>query len=181
VTPAPLPAAEPGIARDGAPCWRIELLPNCALSPETATLFFVSVAVTPLLIGVLFVARGLWPVLPFAGLELGLLGWALRASLRRRHATQTVEISDTEVAVTTRSPAGEQRILFSRHWAKVTLRGYRGWQPSRLLIESHGRTCEVGTFLTEEERRSLAKRLRALIGPTSDSPPLGPPGAVAGN
>ncbi len=180
MTPAPL-TAERGAATDGERCCRIELLPNCALNRETATIFFLSVAVTPLLIGALFVARGLWPVLPFAGLELGLLAWALRASLRRRHATQTVDISEAEVAITTRGDAGEQRILFSRHWAKVTLRGYRGWQPSRLLIESHGRSCEVGTFLTEDERRALAKRLRTLIGPTCESPPLGPPAAVAGN
>lgn len=145
-------------------------------------LFFASVAVTPLLVGALFVSRGLWPVLPFAGLELALLGWALRASLRRRDATQTVEITDTEVAVTTRDRGREQQILFSRHWARVTLRAHRGWQPSRLLIESHGRNCEVGAFLTEEERRALALRLRALIGRMSDSPPLAPPGtAAAGN
>jgi uncharacterized membrane protein len=44
--------------------------------------------------------------------------------------------------------------------------------PSRLVIESHGRTCEVGRFFAEEERRVLAERLWRLVGKTSGSPAL---------
>jgi uncharacterized membrane protein len=40
------------------------------------------------------------------------------------------------------------------------------------MIESHGRAFEVGRFLTEEERRSLAHRLQALVGRLNESPPL---------
>jgi uncharacterized membrane protein len=130
------------------------------------------VAFASLTIAFFFVASGYWPVLPFAGLELALLGWALASSLKRRHYGETLEIGEDEIRITRRGPAGRQEILFSRHWAKVTLRGPRGWHPSRLLIESHGRACEVGAFLTEEERRALGQRLGALIGRSCDSPPL---------
>jgi len=41
------------------------------------------------------------------------------------------------------------------------------------MIESRGRACEVGSFLTEEERHRLAVRLRAVVGGMSESPPLG--------
>jgi uncharacterized membrane protein len=173
--PAEIVAAGPA-----PPCRRIELLPNCSLSPRSARLFFASVCLCSLTVALLFVARGFWPVLPFAGLELALLGWALAVSLGRRHCTQTVEIDEAHVTVITRQRHDEQKILFSRHWAKVTLRGPRGWQPGRLLIGSHGRTCEVGSFLTEEARRALGERLRVLIGRTSDSPPLSPPGTAGG-
>jgi uncharacterized membrane protein len=44
--------------------------------------------------------------------------------------------------------------------------------PSRLTIESHGRRCEVGSFLTEQERRGLAQRLTRLIGRIDESPSL---------
>ena len=40
------------------------------------------------------------------------------------------------------------------------------------MIESHGRQCEVGDFLTEEERRGLAERLNRLIGRINESPRL---------
>jgi uncharacterized membrane protein len=45
---------------------------------------------------------------------------------------------------------------------------------SRLTIESHGRACEVGRFLTDDERLRLAARLERLVGKTSESPVLAP-------
>jgi uncharacterized membrane protein len=152
---------------------RIELLPNCSLSVPAALFFFGTVALASLTFAMYFVMQGLWPVLPWAGAELALLGWALWASMRRRHWTQTITVTERDVEITTRGREGERRIVFSRHWASVKLRGPQGWHPSRLLLESHGRTCEVGGFLTEEERRALYLRLRDLVGPRAESPPLG--------
>jgi uncharacterized membrane protein len=166
-------AADSAVDAGGAePGRRIELLPNCSLTPRQARLFFATVAVTSLSVAGFFVASGYWPVLPFAGLELALLGYALAASQRRRHYVQTVDIDETHITVTTRGPGGARENQFSRHWAEVKLHGPQGWQPSRLLIESHGRACEIGAFLTEEERRALSRRLMALVGRTGNAPPL---------
>lgn len=166
-------AAHPSAAPPSTGFSRIELLPNCSLTVPAALLFFGAVALASLTFAMFFVLQGLWPVLPWAGAELALLGWALWASMRRRHWTQTITVTDRDVEVTTRGPEGERRIVFSRHWASVKLRAPQGWHPSRLLLESHGRACEVGSFLTEEERRALHRRLGELIGPRADSPPLG--------
>jgi uncharacterized membrane protein len=162
----PSAAPSPGFSR-------IELLPNCSLTVPAALFFFGTVALASLTFAMFFVLQGFWPVLPWAGLELALLGWALWASMRRRHWTQTVTVTDRDVEITTRGPEGERRIVFSRHWASVKLRGPQGWHPSRLLVESHGRACEIGGFLTEEERRALHRRLGELIGSRAESPPLG--------
>jgi uncharacterized membrane protein len=119
--------------------------------------------------------RGLWPILPFAGLEIGLLAWAVRASLRNGADREVIVISDDSVAVEKRMRLGLSLMVFPRHWASITLRDpLRRQYPSRLLIESHGRACEVGRFLTEEERRRLASHLRRLVGRTSESPALRP-------
>jgi len=134
------------------------------------------VAAGSLAVALAFAALGYWPVLPYAGLELALLGYALAAGLRRRHCVQTVDIGPEAITITTRFPGGERASQFSRHWARVTLRDPRGRAPSRLLIESHGRACEIGAFLTEEERRALGRRLAALVGRTSESPALAPAG-----
>lgn len=169
-------AHEPVVTRTGdaaAHFRRIELLPNCSLTVPGALLFFGSIALASLTFATFFALNGFWPVLPFAGIELALLGWALWASMRRRHWTQTITVSDHDVEVTTRSRTGESRIVFSRHWASVRLRAPQGWHPSRLVIESHGRALEVGSFLTEEERRALWRRLAELIGRPAESPQLG--------
>jgi len=150
---------------------RIEIRPNCSLTPRGARLFFASVCVGPVIIALLLAARGFWPVLPFAGLELALLAWALRGSLARRHHRQSITVTEGEVSIESCLRDGRQQVVFPRHWARVKLRRpAAGLHPSRLVIESHGRQCELGSFLTEEERCGLALRLQRLVGRTNESP-----------
>jgi uncharacterized membrane protein len=152
---------------------RIELAPNCSLTPGAATLFFASTCLFSLTFSLFFVFHGLWPVLPFWALETLALGLGLHASMRRRRCTQTVLITESQISLVTRSRRGEAKQEFARHWTKVRLRSPRTrLDPSKLTIESRGRACEVGSFLTEEERCLLAKRLRSLVGGMNESPPL---------
>jgi uncharacterized membrane protein len=152
---------------------RIELAPNCSLTPAGAKLFFGATCLFSLAFAMVFVFLGFWPVLPFWALEMLALGLALQASMRRRRYTQTVTITDSQISLVTRTRRGEAKQEFARHWAKVRLRSSRvRVYPSRLMIESRGRAFEVGSFLTEEERCRLAKRLRNLVGGMNESPPL---------
>lgn len=154
---------------------RIELVPNCSLTPRAARWFVGSVAAATFAVAGFFALQGLWPVLPFAGLEIGLLAWAARASRRRGEEREVILVSAENVVVECRGPAGSRLTVFPRHWSRVTLRRPQtALHPSRLAIESHGRACEVGRFLTEEERRSLAERLGLLVGKTGESPALTP-------
>lgn len=152
---------------------RIEISPNCSLSIRGAWLFFGSLAVTSFSMASLVALQGYWPVLPFAGLELALVGWALKHSMRRRHHRQTITVSEDYVEIDEHLPQRQGRTVFPRHWAQVRIRaGHSPLHPSRLTIESHGRRCEVGSFLNEQERTGLAKRLKRLIGRVAESPPL---------
>jgi uncharacterized membrane protein len=152
---------------------RIELAPNCSLKPAGAMLFFASTCLFSLAFALFFVFHGFWPVLPFWALEMLILGLALQASLRRAKYTQTVLITDSQISLVTRSRHGAQKQEFARHWTKVRLRSPpRRHGLSKLTIESRGRACEVGNFLTEEDRCRLAKRLRYLVGGMNESPPL---------
>ena len=152
---------------------RIEITPNCSLSTRGALLFFGSLCLVTFGIAGLLTARGFWPVLPFAGLEMLLLGWALRASLQRRHHRETITVSEADVRIEHRDRSHYVEVVFPRHWARVKLRRpHSRLHPSCLTIESHGRRCEVGSFLTEQERRGLAQRLERLIGRIDESPSL---------
>lgn len=154
-----------------APALHIEIRPNCSLSVRGAQGFFLAACVAPLSIAAFLALRGFWPVLPFAGLELLVLGWALRASLERRHHRQHITVTEEAVRVESRRRDALEQVVFPRHWARVKLRRPAArLHPSRLVIESHGRQCELGSFLTEEERRGLALRLQRLIGRTNESP-----------
>jgi uncharacterized membrane protein len=161
------------ISADREPVEHIELAPNCSLTLRAAAIFFGTIAFTTLGIALLFVFQGYWPVLPFAGLELLVLGWALAASLRRRHWRERILVSEDVIAIETSMRGELTRVVFSRHWARIRLRApFYAMHPSRLVIESHGRLVEVGGFLNEEERRRLALRLKRLVGNTSESPVL---------
>jgi uncharacterized membrane protein len=70
---------------------------------------------------------------------------------------------------------------FHPYWARLSLQPGR-WRnaPSRLLVRSHGREVEIGAFLNDEERRSLAQRLSGLLAQAGNNERQWPQ-AVAGD
>ena len=152
---------------------RIIICPNCSLSLRGAALFFGALCLFCFTLAGLLALKGMWPVLPFAGLEMLLVGWALHASLARRFRSEIITLTDSDVSVESRDRARCRLTVFQRHWAQVKLRRPASrLHPSRLTIESHGRQCELGSFLTDEERFGLALRLQRLIGRINESPSL---------
>lgn len=149
-----------------------QLTPRCALSPKGAWLFWASAAVLPSVLGASLALQGFWPILPFAGLEIAGLGWAISLSMKRRLQRESISITPTAVAIESSIGQIRRKIMFSRHWTRVKLHAPLRQYPSRLTLESQGRVCEVGRFLTETERCGLAARLQQLVGNMNESPPL---------
>ena len=151
----------------------LELVPRCSLTPMGARVFIASVAVPTFTIATVYTLQGMWPVLLFAGLEIAVLAWAVRASLRAGSARETIAIDEQSIRIRRTGPAGEHFLVFPRHGSKVKLHApSTALHPSRLVLESRGAACEVGRFLTEDERRSLAARLKQLVGNTNEPPAL---------
>jgi len=158
------------------PAIQIRLTPNCSLDARGAGLFFASCCLASFGVATLMALHGWWPVLPFAGLEMLLLAWALRTSLRRGSILESIHIDERDVRVERVDGKLQVLTVFPRHWSQVKLlRAANPHHPSRLLIASHGRSLEVGCFLTEDERLGLARRLGELIGSVNQSPPLAGP------
>jgi uncharacterized membrane protein len=155
------------------PSLRIVLCPNCSLSLRGALVFFASLAALTLGIAAAFTAFGLWPILLIALAELLALALALNDSLQRRFQAEILTITESDVSIELRDRYACRHVVFQRHWAQIRLiHPASRLHPTRLTIESHGRACELGGFLTEEERRGLALRLRRLVGRVNESPPL---------
>ena len=151
----------------------LELTPRCSLTPASARVFVGVVGATTFAVAGACAAQGLWPVLPFAGLEVALLAWAVRASMREGSKRETIEISERSITVRCSGPDGEHFSVFPRHGSRVTLRTpLTALHPSRLMLESRGRACELGRFLTEDARRSLSARLKQLVGNVNEPPAL---------
>jgi uncharacterized membrane protein len=127
-------------------------------------LFFGITAAASLVIAGMLAARGFWPVLPFAGLELFALGLALGLNLRRGRYREFVSVYSDRIVIEKGVGAVEERVELPRHWTRVELvrAPWRG-HPSRLLLRCHGKGWEVGMVLTEIERERLQLRLAELI------------------
>jgi len=149
---------------DGSGLQAYELRPNYSLSRPTALLWFGLISSVTLGVALVFAAIGLWPVLPFAGLEVVVLAYAFVVCAKRGSMRELVEIAESKVYVS----AGCERLRkiaeFPRGWARVDLENAEyAWYPSRLLLRAHGREIEIGAFLVEGERAQLAKDLNRSV------------------
>lgn len=143
----------------------IELTPRCSLTPTSARVFVAFVGATTFGVAAIYALQGMWPVLVFAGLEIALLAWAVRASLRAGSVRESIAIDERAITIRRSDSRGEHFLVFPRHGSKVKLHApSTALHPSRLVLESRGQACEVGRFLTEDERRTLAARLKQLVG-----------------
>ena len=144
--------------KDGTAQWVIQ--PNRSMTWREAKFFVAGVTATCLAIGLYFWYLGYPMVLPFSGLEALAVGVAFYLVLRAGENTEVVTVSARQVIVEKGKREPEQRFSFDRTWANVWLKQSRNrWYPSLLLLGSHGQFVEIGRFLSEGERKSLAKML----------------------
>lgn len=140
------------------------LRPNRSLSWRQNLAVFAGLCMVTLALVIPLVAMGFWLVLPFAGLELLVVGIGLYCVICRCHECEVICVAADSIRIERGRRRPEQRWVLPRTWAQVVLNGCsRQWYPSRLLIRAHGRTVEVGRFLVEEERRQLAQDLTRCL------------------
>jgi uncharacterized membrane protein len=115
-------------------------------------------------IGLVFAWHGYWPVLPFAGLEIVVLGVAFYRCLSRSRIREVVTISRDTVSVERGRKQAEERWECPRAWARFSMeRSPIAWYPSRLSAVFQGRRVEIGRFLNEMERQRLAVELQGMV------------------
>lgn len=143
---------------------RFLIRPNCSLSWDEAKRFYLGIVIVSMSIGLMFAAHGAWLILPFAGLEMLVLGGALYCVARRAHRWQVVLISRDTVEVCNLGNSAAAGVTLQRAWARVELRRpEHAWYPNRLTIGSHGRFVEIGRCLNDTERSLLADELSSAL------------------
>nr|WP_276611209.1 DUF2244 domain-containing protein [Thioalkalivibrio sp. XN8] len=147
------------------------------MSRQGAFLFFGVTAAASLLLAGALAARGFWPVLPFAGIELFALGLALGLSMKRGRYREFVSVYGDRIVIERGAGAVEERIELPRHWTRVELEPspWRG-HPARLLLCCGRERREIGAVLTGSERESLRQRLAELIAGTGPADATGQAG-----
>ncbi len=140
--------------------------PNRSLSPRGMLLVFIVVAVVAMIVGIGFSLAGAWLILPFAGLEITVVGVVLYWLFRHADDHELIVIGDERVTIIRHCCGHERRDEFQRYWVKIILERHHGWYPSKLKMGSHGRLVVIGHELRDEARQALFAQLNQTLHAT---------------
>ena len=124
---------------------------------------------------ILFWSLGAWPVAGFMGGEVVLVIGMLRAHRRwSNRIAERITLAGGRVRVDRTDRKGRQRAVeFDAYWARVALTERPG-RVSELRLAARGRSTEIGHFLHEPEKTSLAEALTTALrnyrNPVFDNP-----------
>lgn len=133
--------------------------PTRSLTWGEAKRWLCLISTLPLASGTLFMFFGVPLVLPFAGLEIGLLWAAFYYVQLTGQRLEIIELSPGRLVLERGRKSVTERLELEPAWARVELTAGAGWQPTSLRVGSHGRFMVVGSFLTDGERQFLANAL----------------------
>jgi len=121
---------------------------------------FGGLMLTVALIATGFALLGAWLVLPFAGIEIAVLGFAVSWVLRHARDFELICLKGGMLEVEIADGGCRTLRQFNPHWARLVIetRGHA----TRLALRSHGKEFEIGRHLNAEDRRGLARELGAL-------------------
>lgn len=140
------------------------IYPHRSLGPHGLAILMAAVAGVGAIVGLCFAINGAWPVLPFFGGEMLLIWFAFRLNNRDARAFETVQLTPHALTVEQVKPSGRrfEHRFAPPHWLQVELDPKPGGN-SQLRLTSHGRSLEIGRFLTPVERVELARELRDAL------------------
>lgn len=103
----------------------------------------------------------LWGILPFLVLAVAAIWWALMRSYKDAEILENLTLAPSSVELTRHGPRGrKQHWQANPYWVRVNLHRTGGPVPHYITLEGGPRVVEIGAFLSEEERVSLAKDLQ---------------------
>lgn len=139
------------------------LLPYRSLPPRGFRVLMLFLGVLSVIVGIVFVSLGAWPVVGFFGLDVALIYFAFRLSYRSARRREVLRLTTNDFTVERTDIYGGRRLWrFQPFWLRVVLEE-RADRVSRLLLASHGRTLVIGDFLPPPSRPELAETLRAAL------------------
>ena len=147
------------------------LRPNPPLGTRALLAILTIVAIINFAFGVSFTLHGAWPIAPFMGADVALLGWAFWVSRKAARQSEQLTLRSSELRIARESAAGKHsEVTFNPYWVRVD---FRGGAPAerKLMLTSHGRSVQVGAFLAPQDRASLAEALTIALRTARESRP----------
>jgi uncharacterized membrane protein len=145
------------------PLYEALLYPHRSLSRRGFLILTIGTFVVVGAYGGLFLVLGAWPIFGFLGAEWLLFWWLLRTHLTGDRRAERIRLYPDRLLLQQIDAKGRvAECTFEPYWLQVVLHE-RGFENPALLLRSHGRAVEFGTFLGPGERRQFAEELQSVL------------------
>lgn len=133
---------------------------NCSVTPAQLGWWYVSICVVSLGIGTFFWLQGAKLILPFASLEVLVVGIAFL--VYGRHATdgERISLQGGQLVVELENAGRLQRAEFRREWVRIEP---KTGDHSLIEVSGNGRCVEVGRYVRPDLRPALAREIRMAL------------------
>ena len=135
--------------------------PNRSASWQLNKLVIAAFAVWWTLIAGFFVMKGLWPIAPFAGIEVGGLAIALYYVCWKLQQRHVLRFRDTDLTLQKGAYYPKFSWQFARDTVSLSVEVQpHPWDPLKIFLCSREQYIPIGNFLNKDDSRKLLKLLR---------------------
>lgn len=145
--------------------WKLSLWPYRSLLRKDFVIFIgATAALVSLPLLALLGKPVLWGLLPFFGLMIAGVWYALHVSYRRGEILEELTVDATNARLVRRNPHGDrQEWQANRYWVTVHLHPKGGPVENYITLRGGDREVEIGAFLDLAERLALYEELRTAM------------------
>ena len=134
---------------------------NVSLSRAGRRLFLGLISLNTGVLAMAWAIAGAWPVLPFAGLELGLLAYAFHYVGKFDGDFERLTIAGSSLTLEVCERGVTRQLSFNRPWVQLLCqeRGTRCY----LALQYQGQEYRLGKLMNDEQRSAWGRELRKQI------------------
>jgi len=133
---------------------------HAPLTPAQMLVFFASLSLVSLCIGLFFWLQGAVLVLPFAALETLAVGVCFLIFSRHVLDQERIVVDGSQVVVEHEAAGVRERAQFHRQWVRIEP---LGGAHSLIAVSGQGKSMQVGRYVRPERREALAHELRRAV------------------
>ncbi len=157
-------------AEDHSLLFNAILYPNRSLPNNGFKVIMAIVIAVNFFCGVYYTLLGAWPIIFFAGLDILLVWGAFKLSYRQGRMHETLKLTEEALWVSRVLPSGhETRWRLEPYWTDVQIDSPIR-HGSQLLLKSHGRHLNIGSFLSPPEKAALGEALSEALHKAKSAP-----------
>jgi uncharacterized membrane protein len=148
-----------------------DVTPHRSLGGVGFLAFMLALGGASLVLGLIFLLAGAWPVAGFLGLDVLLVYFAFCVNFRRAAAREQVLVTPSTLNVRRISHKGElAEFTLNPLWVKLHREVDPDYGTQRLVLVSQGMRHPIAQCLSPEEKDSFADALSAAIGEAKRGP-----------